>query len=285
MGGLTIVARLSLLIDVAKCTGCYNCFLACRDEYYDNDYPPYSLAQPLNDQFWMKVVEVERGAYPKPKLSYIPIPCLHCESAPCMDAAKGGAVYRREDGVVLIDPEKAKNQESIVNACPYRVIYWNEETRTPQKCTLCAHRLDEGAAQPRCAESCPTAALVFGDLDDPDSEIAKLTDELDVEDFHPEFETRPLVKYVAIPKLFIAGEVVLEDQQDECAQGVEVILEGDDQLRETMTDAFGDFEFEGLGSNSPYRVIIRKQGYLEAKIEVTLKKDMNLGEVVLEPTA
>ena len=151
--------RYSILIDISKCNGCYNCFLACRDEYYGNDYPAYSAAQPLNGQFWMQVKEVERGVYPKPKLSYIPTPCMHCESAPCLTAAKDGAVYRRDDSIVMIDPEKSQGQKDIVNACPYRVIYWNEEKQIPQKCTMCAHRLDEGEKMPRCVESCPTLVV------------------------------------------------------------------------------------------------------------------------------
>ena len=110
------MARLSLLIDVTKCSGCYNCFLACRDEYYGNDYTPYSAAQPLDGHFWMQINEVERGSYPKPKLDYIPTPCMQCESAPCMDAAADEAVYRREDGIVLIDPHKA-NWSALDRRC------------------------------------------------------------------------------------------------------------------------------------------------------------------------
>ena len=97
--------RLGMLIDVTRCSGCHNCFLACRDEHYGNEYPGYSAAQPLNGQFWMPVKEVEGGKYPRPRLNYIAIPCQHCQNAPCTDAAKDGAVYRREDGVVMIDPE------------------------------------------------------------------------------------------------------------------------------------------------------------------------------------
>ena len=60
---------------------------------------------------------------------------MHCQDAPCVDAAIDGAVYRRDDGIVIIDPEKAKGQERIVNTCPYRVIFWNQELQIPQKCT------------------------------------------------------------------------------------------------------------------------------------------------------
>jgi Fe-S-cluster-containing dehydrogenase component len=275
------MARYSILIDVTKCSGCYNCFLACRDEHYDNDYPPYSAPQPLNGQFWMQVKEIERGAYPRPKLAYIPVPCMHCAEAPCMAAAVDGAVYRREDGIVLIDPEKARDQERVVNACPYRVIFWNAERRLPQKCTLCAHRLDEGEKEPRCVESCPTGALVFGDLDDPASEISKLA--VGAETLHPEYGAEPLVRYIGLPKRFVAGEVVFKDKPEECAEGVRVSLAGDGEARETRTDVFGDFEFEGLEKNRTYRIEIAAEGYATRKIKVSTRTDVNLGEVVLKP--
>jgi len=277
------MARLSLLIDVTKCSGCYNCFLACRDEYYDNDYSPYSAPQPLDGQFWMQIKEVERGTYPKPKLDYIPIPCMHCEQAPCIDAAADGAVYRRADGIVLIDPEKAKGQKAIVNACPYRVIFWNKELELPQKCTLCAHRLDEGDKQPRCVEACPTGALVFGDLDDPESEIAKLSAALATVAYHPEYNAAPTVKYVGLPKRFIAGEVVRRDRPGECAEGVKITLEGDGLKLETRSDSYGDFEFDGLEKNTDYRVGIECEGYASMIIEVSTQTDVDLGEIVLEP--
>ncbi len=277
------MSRYSILIDVSKCNGCYNCFLACRDEYYGNDYPSYSAAQPLNGQFWMQIKEIERGVYPKPKVSYIPIPCMHCKAAPCIDAAKDEAVYRRADGVVMIDPEKAEGQKDIVNSCPYRVIYWNEEKQIPQKCTMCAHRLDEGEKMPRCVESCPTGALVFGDLDDPASEIATLSARLETESLHPEFKVEASVQYVGIPKRFVTGEVVCNDNQGECAPGVHVTLSGGGQNRRTVTDMFGDFEFEGLDKNETYIVTVAVDGYDPQEVEFTTFSDVNLGEIVLDP--
>jgi Fe-S-cluster-containing dehydrogenase component len=276
------MARFSMFIDVNKCNGCYNCFLACRDEFFGNDYPSYSAPQPLNDQFWMQIKEIERGTYPRPKLSYIPTPCMHCESAPCMDAAKNGAVYRRKDGIVIIDPQKAKGQEAIVASCPYRVVFWNKELQVAQKCTLCAHRLDQGEPQPRCVESCPTGALVFGDLDDPASEIAKATAAGKSEALHPEFQTTPLVRYRGIPKRFVAGEVILKDRQEACAPGISVSLSGSGTEKTTVTDDFGEFEFEGLEKNASYKVTFAHAGYASRQIEVVTRTDVNLGEIVLE---
>ena len=276
------MARLSLLIDVTKCSGCHNCFLTCRDEYYDNDYTPYSAPQPLDGQFWMQVKEIERGSYPKPKLDYIPLPCVHCEDAPCIDAAADNAVYRRKDGFVIIDPDKAKGQKAIVNACPYRVIFWNKDLGIPQKCTMCAHRLDEGEKEPRCVEACPTGALTCGDLDDPKSAISKFVAEKKTEAFHPEYGTKPTVMYVGIPKRFVAGEVVRGDVRGECAEGVSIALEGDGVKRETLSDSYGDFEFEDLDKNKAYTITVKLDGYASKVFEINTHNDVNLGEIVLE---
>jgi Fe-S-cluster-containing dehydrogenase component len=277
------MTRLAMLVDVTKCTGCYNCFLACRDEFYGNDYSPYSAPQPLEGQYWMQIKEVERGTYPRPKLDYIPTPCMHCEDAPCMNVAADGAVYRRDDGIIIIDPTKAKGQKDIVNTCPYRVIFWNAELEVPQKCTMCAHLLDKGEKQPRCVEACPTGALVFGDLDDRNSEISRLVCELDAGVFHPEYDTLPLVKYHGLPKKFIAGEVVRKDVPGECAAGVRVTLESETEKLQGETDSYGVFDFDGLERNTAYRVRIELTGYEPYLAEVVTNNDVDLGEVVLEP--
>jgi len=277
------MARLSLLIDVTRCSGCHNCFLACRDEHYGNDYPGYSAAQPLDGQFWMQVKEIERGSYPRPKVDYLAIPCQHCAAAPCIDAAKDGAVYRRDDGIVVIDPVKAKGQPQIVQSCPYRVIYWNADLELPQKCTLCAQRLDTGDKEPRCSESCPTGAMVFGDLDDPRSEISQRAEALETEQLHPEYGCAPLVLYHGIPKRFVAGEVVLDDAGDACAAGVRVALEGDGARFETTSDAFGQFEFEGLAQKARYRVSVEHPGYVSQALDVRTDTDVYVGVVRLTP--
>ena len=274
------MTRLGLFIDVTRCSGCHNCFLACRDEHYGNDYPGYSAAQPLHGQFWMQIKEVEGGRYPRPRLDYIPIPCQHCQNAPCIDAAKDGAVYRRDDGIVMIDPEKARGQEQIVASCPYRVIYWNADLELPQKCGMCAQRLDQGDKEPRCAEACPTGAMVFGDIDDPSSEIAQRLREVSPETFHPEYETGPLVQYAGLPGRMVAGEVVLEDS-DECAAGVTVTLEGGGEQRETTSGTFGEFAFEKLPKGVAYTVTVTQDGYAPQSFAVKTHADVDLGEVVL----
>lgn len=279
--------KYGMMIDVTRCNGCFNCFLACRDEHCGNDYPGYSAAQPYSGQFWVKIIERERGQYPKVKVAYTPILCMHCEHAPCVEAAPNGAVYRRTDGIVVIDPEKAKGQKQIVSACPYRVIYWNEENSIAQKCTFCAHLLDQGWKEPRCVEVCPTRALIFGDVDNPDSEISKMivAAEGRLEILHPEYELVPNVKYVGLPGRFVAGEVVLRDRRDECAVGVKVILSGAGKAdRATETDNYGEFEFEGLDADKDYTVSIEYSGYAAKKVRIRTTIDTYLGEILLSKT-
>jgi Fe-S-cluster-containing dehydrogenase component len=275
------MTRYGMIIDITKCTGCYNCFLSCRDEFAGNEYQGYSAAQPMGGMNWMKIIERERGQYPKVKVAYTPVMCLHCDNAGCIKVAKDNAVYRRPDGIVIIDPVKAKGQKEIVNGCPYRVIEWNEELQLPQKCTLCAHMLDKGEKVPRCVESCPTGALVFGDLDDSKSEISKLMKSGDTEVLHPEYGLKEKVRYIGLPKKFIAGTVIYGDV-DEVAVGVNITLSGDGKSLTAQTNGFGDFEFEGLGDNVDYVVKVAASGYQPKSLKAKTSRDIYLGEIVLK---
>jgi len=274
------MAKYGMVIDISRCNGCYNCFLACRDEYCGNDYPPYSLSQPFTGHFWMRIIERERGQYPKVKVAYTPVPCMQCENAPCIEAALNGAVYRRPDGIVIIDPEKAVGQKQVVSACPYRVIYWNEEKNIPQKCTFCAHLLDKGWKEPRCVELCPAGAMIFGDLEDPNSEVSQLIASNKAEVLHPEYGLKEKVRYIALPKRFIAGTVVFGDK-DECAENVDVTLIGDGVKQTIKTNNYGDFEFEGLPAEKEFSVRLEHPGYAPKEFTVQTKIDVYLGEIIL----
>lgn len=274
------MTRYGMVIDITKCTGCYNCFLACRDEYCGNDYPPYSLAQPMTGHFWRRIIERERGKYPKVKVAYTPLQCMHCDDALCLKVSHDGAIYKRADGIVIIDPKKAQGQKNLISACPYRVIYWNEEKQVPQKCTMCAHLLDAGWKEPRCVEACPTAALVFGDLDDPKSEVSRLVASGKVEVLHPEYEMKEKVCYIGLPKRFIAGSVVFGDK-DECAENVAVTLLGDGENKTVKTNNYGDFEFEGLREDKEYKVKLEHPGYKSQELGARTKIDVYLGDLIL----
>jgi Fe-S-cluster-containing dehydrogenase component len=270
-----------MVIDITKCSGCYNCFLACKDEYCGHDYPGYSAAQPMTGHYWMNLTEIERGQYPKVKVAYIPVPCMHCREAPCIEQAQNGAVYRRPDGIVIIDPVKAKGQRHLLSACPYGVIYWNEEKNLPQKCTFCAHLLDQGWKEPRCVELCPSGALTFGDLDDPQSEVARLIASNNTEVLSPEFGLKENVVYIGLPKRFIAGTVAYMDT-DEVAPGVTVTLTKDGVQNTVITNNFGDFEFEGLASDSEYLLKIEAPQYKTHEQRVETRKNTYLGVIMLQ---
>lgn len=273
--------KYGIVVDVAKCTGCYNCQLACKDENCGEAHEGYTAAQPMTGQFWMHVSEVERGAFPKVKLAHIAKTCGQCDNPACMNRAENGAVYKREDGIVIIDPEKAKGQKDIVSSCPHRVIYWNEALQLPQKCDMCAHLLDRGYAEPRCVELCPTGALTFGDLNDPESEVAKLVAEKNPTSLNAAYGLHENVLYLNIPKKFITGTVIYKDT-DLCAKGVKVTLKSADGEQTVETSAFGDFWFDGLEGKTNFTVVVEAEGYKAQTFETRTLKDIDLGEIFLE---
>jgi Fe-S-cluster-containing dehydrogenase component len=228
----------------------------------------------------MRVIEKERGKYPKVKVAYTAVPCMHCDDASCVRAAKEGEIYKRPDGIVIIDPEKSKDKKDLVSSCPYRVIYWNEEKQIPQKCTFCAHLLDRGWKEPRCVEACPNGTLTFGDLDNPSSEVARKVASGKVEGLHPEYAMKEKVFYIGIPKRFIAGAVVLGDT-DECGEAAKVTLRGKGEKRVVKADPYGDFEFDGLSADKAYAVKVEYRKYKPFEIEVRTKTDIYLGDILL----
>ncbi|MCP3890596.1 MAG: oxidoreductase [Desulfobulbaceae bacterium] len=241
------------VIDVARCENCNNCFLSCKDEHCGNDWPGYSLSQPLHGQRWINISRKERGQFPLIDVAYLPRPCMHCDDAPCIEAAQNGAVYKREDGIVLIDPEKAKGQKNIVEACPYGSIWWNEEEQIPQKCTFCAHLLDQGWKLPRCVQVCPTGALTIQKLGD--AELEKLIASENLERLDSSGSgAKPRVFYKNLHRFnscMIAGSVATgTGDNTECAVGATVKLFQDGNiLLEQQTDDFGDFKFDKLDDN------------------------------------
>jgi len=271
----------TFLIDISRCNGCYNCQIACKDEHVDNDWTPIAKSQPDTGQFWMKVDNVERGVYPKVKVAYVPKPCMKCEDPACMKVEKGGAVYKREDGIAIIDPVKSKGQKKIVDSCPYGRIYWNEELQIPQKCTFCVHLLDQGWKEPRCVESCPTDALVYGEYDELMKIAKKRKKEKEVEVMAPDLGLKPQVLYIGLPKRFVAGTVLFGDI-NECAENLKVTLTGDGTKRTTITNNFGDFEFEGLPADQKFSIKVEYTGYAPQSFKALTKKDVYLGEIRLE---
>lgn len=275
-----------LVIDVEKCENCNNCFLSCKDEYVGNDWPGYAASQPYHGKSWIKIEGKERGQYPFIDVAYLPTPCMHCDNAPCIKAAKHGAIFKRPDGIVMIDPVKAKGQKNVINACPYNAICWNEELDIPQKCTLCAHLLDDGWEKTRCVQSCPTGALSMHHVKD--SEMQEIIKAERLEVYQPEHQTSPRVYYKNLyrfTRCFIGGSVAVQvNGRDECAEGAKVTIfnAANEKISECVTDNYGDFKFDNLEENSgKYTVQIVYTGYATKSIRVTLTKSQNIGTIYL----
>jgi len=271
----------AMLIDITRCNGCFNCQIACKDEHVDNAWSPYAKPQPDMGHFWMRVNEVERGEVPKVKVSYVPKLCVQCENPPCEKVARDGAVYQRKDGIVIIDPEKSKGQREILESCPYGCVFWNEGLDIPQKCTFCAHLLDQGWKEPRCVEACCTGAMIFGEYD----QLKDIINKRKAEILNPEFGLKPRVYYIGLPKRFVAGTVLCE-KIGEPLENAKVTL-SNLSTRESITtnaDNYGDFEYEGLEIGGKFSVLIEKAGYQNKLIEpVRTEKDVYLGEIFLLP--
>jgi Fe-S-cluster-containing dehydrogenase component len=155
----------TLLFDVDRCNGCCNCVLATMDEYVGNRHAGYAEEMPRHGRPWLTMRVVERGADRTVDVAYTPETCRHCEDAPCIRSAPH-CVTRRPDGIVFIDPVKAKGARELVQACPFGAIHWNEELQLPQHWNLDAHLLDAGWREPRASQACPTGALQVVALDD-----------------------------------------------------------------------------------------------------------------------
>jgi Fe-S-cluster-containing dehydrogenase component len=271
------------VIDLSRCNGCYNCQIACKDEHVGNDWTPYAKPQPLTGHFWLRIVEEERGSFPKVKVSYIPTLCNHCDEAPCIPACRAEAIYKRPDGLVIIDPTKCTGCGDCLFSCPYDAIYFNEALMIAQKCTGCAHLIDKGEKEPRCVEACPTLALKFGE----ENELASFLKETGP--LRPELEkTKPRVRYLNLNVLkpFITG-AIYDPEKNECCDQARVLLidETTGEIRETYTDEFGDFWFKGLEPNRSFTIKIEKEGYSSIEIKrVRTETDVNLGDIKLFPS-
>lgn len=262
------------VIDVAKCIGCYNCQIACKDEHCGNGWMPYARPQPDIGQFWVKVTEHVRGTIPQVKCTFVTQLCMHCADAPCITVCPNKAIVRRDDGLVWIDPAKCGGHRQCVDACPYGAIYYNRELDIAQKCTGCAHLLDRGwpVKEPRCVDACFFGALRFGDEANFKDEIAK------AEFLHPEYGLKPRVYYLNLPKRFIAG-TVYDPSTKEVVIGATCTLSGDGSAT-AKTDAFGDFWLEGLKVGT-YSLKIDGAGKSKTISNISTEKDVSLGDIPL----
>lgn len=200
--------KLGMTIDLKRCMGCQTCALGCKMQ---NNVPMGTL--------WNRIltdggedVDSARGEFPNLHKSWMPLACLHCENAPCVKVCPVGATYRDNDGRILINYYRCIGCRYCMAACPYnaRVFNWQEPVREPEfsygdvparpkgvveKCTLCVERTSKGK-EPVCVEVCPAKARMFGDLDDPNSEVSKAIRERGGQQLLAEKGTKPQVYYL-----------------------------------------------------------------------------------------
>ena len=277
----------NMIIDVAECTNCNLCTLSSMDEYVDNDWPGYSKPMPKHGHKWINILQKERGQItdgsPMIDIAYVPTMCNHCDDAPCLK--KGGdAVTKRDDGIILIDPAKAKGRKDLVESCPYGHIWWNEELQLPQTWPFDAHLLDQGWQQTRGQQACPTGAMRSVCVED--DEMARMARDEGLEVMRPELGTKPRVYYRNLwrySKGFIGGSVATEaNGMVDCVEGAAVRLIKDGQtVARTTTDNYGDFKFDKLDENSG-RYTIEVMGLGRTKmLDASLGASVFLGEIRL----
>ncbi|MDP2719954.1 MAG: 4Fe-4S dicluster domain-containing protein [Dehalococcoidia bacterium] len=193
--------RWGMVFDLKKCCGCQTCFISCKIE----NFLPAGM-------YWNHVYDYETGEYPHVKRNFLPTVCMHCDEPGCLEVCPTGATIKREDGIVYVDYDKCIGCRYCMMACPYKARYFNDKIKNyypgnitvyeafpkelraefqrhepgiVSKCTFCMHRVDRGLslnlipgidpeATPACVVNCPAQARYFGDLDDPESEVAQL---------------------------------------------------------------------------------------------------------------
>lgn len=178
------MARYGLLIDSRKCTGCHACSIACST---------YNELEP--EVTYNRLEFVESGTYPNVKMDIVPIQCMHCDDAPCVKVCSTQATFKQdEDGIVAFNPTKCTGCKACMAACPYDARALNE-ARLAEKCRWCPEMLMQGK-QPACSSTCMNEVRLFGDLDDPDSEISKKMAQFTTTQLLPEAGTKPRIWYI-----------------------------------------------------------------------------------------
>lgn len=174
----------TLVIDSKRCINCKACIVACRAE---NQVPLQHSRDWINEE--------HRGSWPQIMNNFEPEQCHHCTSPSCVRVCPTGASYKRADGIVLINDRECVGCRYCVIACPYNARFVREDLGHPEKCTYCVQRLDRGEP-PACVETCPTKVRIFGDVNDPNSEVAQLLNTRQYRVKKPETGNGPRIFYL-----------------------------------------------------------------------------------------
>ncbi|MDA8193979.1 MAG: 4Fe-4S dicluster domain-containing protein [Thermaerobacter sp.] len=202
-----------MVIDLRKCVGCQSCVVACKSEnnvplgVYRTWVDVYQTGETVPDPNGDIVVNGSRYRQ-EVRLMNVPKLCNHCDNPPCVNICPVMATYKREDGIVLVDPDLCIGCGTCVNACPYDARFLNPVSHTADKCTFCVERVDEGLL-PACVTTCVGRARVFGNANDPNSEVALLLAQYPHVVRHPDFGTDPQVFYIGM-----SGDIATVDDPE-----------------------------------------------------------------------
>ncbi|MFD1562493.1 4Fe-4S dicluster domain-containing protein [Haloarchaeobius amylolyticus] len=178
------ITNYGFVIDNRKCIGCHACTVACKGEHDD----PIGV-----NKTWVKYIE--KGEFPNTNRNFSVMRCNHCNDSPCTDVCPVTALWEREDGIVDFDPERCIGCKACMQGCPYDALYIDPNTETAAKCNYCSHRVDTGR-EPACVTVCPEDAILAGDLENADTEIARTISREEVQARKPEKGTEPKLFYV-----------------------------------------------------------------------------------------
>lgn len=197
--------RYAMVIDTRRCIGCHACSVACKTE---NEVP---LGETRS---WVEYIE--KGEFPNVSRSFLPRLCNQCEKPQCVAVCPTGATYKREqDGIVVVDSNICIGCKYCLQACPYGMRFINPRTGTADKCDFCLHRVQQGLV-PACVNTCQGRARIFGDLNDPESEVSKLVATNATTVLRPEIGTEPMVFYI---------DADHTDERDAAHQGIYIRIE------------------------------------------------------------
>lgn len=219
-----------LAVDLAACTGCSACVVAC---YAENNIPTVGkeVAYQGREMSWLRIERYYDGSAEELQVSYLPMMCQHCNNAPCEPVCPVYATYHTEEGLNAMVYNRCVGTRYCGNNCSYKVRRYNwfefdwpeplnwqlnpdvtkRAAGVMEKCTFCVQRINEGKdrakdegrlvwdgeIKPACVQSCPTEALVFGNLNDKNSQVSKLSKSdraYKVLDHH--LNTQPSVSYL-----------------------------------------------------------------------------------------
>lgn len=176
------MTRYGMVIDETKCVGCHACRVACQNQNHLPENEAYNHLE-----------EREYGTFPNYGRDFLPVQCQHCDHPPCVKVCPTGASYKRKDGVVLVDKDKCIGCKYCIAACPYNVRIIKKEGYI-EKCRFCIEFAEQGE-KPACVTTCMTGVRMFGDLDNPNSEISRYIVRNRLKQFKAELNTRPSVYY------------------------------------------------------------------------------------------